>query len=150
MNKDNLKKATTILIRLGASDCIITKEQWENDFQPEDVEFHLIGFEDEDGESIGQQYDTSDAGTIDILAISKDKKTILVIELKKGKAVDTVVGQCLRYMGYVKNEVAEEGQTVSGIIIASEDSKKIRYALSQTSNIDFYTYKIDFQLSKQN
>ena len=107
-------------------------------------------FEDEDGELEGQQYDTSDAGTIDILAISKDKKTILVIELKKGKAVDTVVGQCLRYMGYVKDELAEEGQTVSGIIIASEDSKKIRYALSQTSNIEFHTYKIDFQLSKQN
>ena len=105
---------------------------------------------DEDGELIGQQYDTNDVGRIDILAISKDKKTILVIELKKGKAVDTVVGQCLRYMGFVKNEVAEEGQTVSGIIIASEDSKKIRYALSQTSNIEFHTYKIDFQLSKQN
>jgi hypothetical protein len=50
MSKNNLKKATTIFVRLGASDCIITKEQWENDFQPEDVEFHLIGFEDEDGE----------------------------------------------------------------------------------------------------
>jgi restriction system protein len=105
---------------------------------------------EEDGELIGQQYDTNDVGRIDILAISKDKKTILVIELKKGKAVDTVVGQCLRYMGFVKSEVAEEGQTVSGMIIASEDSKKIKYALSQTSNIDFYTYKLDFQLSKQN
>ena len=82
--------------------------------------------------------------------IIRSDSEILVIELKKGKAVDTVVGQCLRYMGFVKTEVAEEGQTVSGMIIASEDSKKIRYALSQTSNIDFYTYKIDFQLSKQN
>jgi len=45
----NLIKATNVFVRLGASDCVITKEQWQNDFQPEDVEFHLIGFEDEEG-----------------------------------------------------------------------------------------------------
>ena len=37
---------------------------------------------EEDGELVGQQYPT-DTGPIDILAVSKDKKTILVIELKK-------------------------------------------------------------------
>jgi restriction system protein len=38
----------------------------------------------EDGEIIGQQY-PSDTGPIDILAISKDKKELLVVELKKGR-----------------------------------------------------------------
>ena len=51
----------------------------------------------EEGERKGQQYPT-DTGPIDILAISKDKKQLLVVELKKGRASDVVVGQTLRYM----------------------------------------------------
>ena len=46
---------------------------------------------EEDGEQAGQQYST-DTGAIDILAVSKDKKTLLVIELKMGRASDVVVG----------------------------------------------------------
>ncbi len=48
-------------------------------------------YEDE-GELVGQQY-PSDTGPIDILAISNDKKELLVVELKKGRASDAVVGQ---------------------------------------------------------
>jgi restriction system protein len=76
----------------------------------------------EDGTLVGQQYST-DTGPIDILAISKDRKTLLVVELKKGRASDAVVGQILRYMGYVKDQVAEEGQLVEGVIIALEDDQ---------------------------
>jgi restriction system protein len=102
----------------------------------------------EDDEIIGQQYPT-DTGPLDILAISKDNKTLLVVELKKGRASDTVVGQCQRYMGYVKEELAEKNQDVRGVIIAFEDDKKIQRALSVTQNIEFYTYKINFQLEKK-
>ena len=100
-----------------------------------------------DGEIVGQQYYT-DVGEIDILAISKDKKSLLVIELKRGRASDKVVGQCLRYMGFVKSELAESTQTVRGMIIAHEDDLKIKRALSVTQDIEFYTYKIDFKLQK--
>ena len=41
----------------------------------------------------------------------------LVIELKKGRASDSVVGQIQRYMGYVKDELAEKNQPVKGVII---------------------------------
>jgi len=101
----------------------------------------------EDGEIIGQQYDTG-VGTIDILAISKDKKTLLVVELKKGRASDVVVGQIQRYMGFIKEELLEPYQDVKGIIIALDDDKKIKYALNVTNNIEFYRYKIDFKLIK--
>lgn len=101
-----------------------------------------------DGELVGQQY-PSDTGPIDILAISKDKKEIAVIELKKGRASDVVLGQIQRYMGYVKEELAEEGQSVRGIIIAFEDDVKINRALSVAPNIEFYTYKIHFKLEKK-
>ncbi len=103
---------------------------------------------EEDGEMMGQQYSTG-TGPIDILAVSKDKKTLLVVELKKGRASDVAVGQCQRYMGYVKEELAEKDQDVRGIIIASKDDRKIQYALSVAHNIEFYTYKIDFQLEKK-
>ncbi len=50
---------------------------------------------EEEGEQVGQQYST-DAGIIDILAVSRDKKRILIIELKRGRVSDVVVGQVLR------------------------------------------------------
>ncbi len=102
---------------------------------------------EEDGELVGQQY-PSDTGNIDILAISKDKKEILVVELKKGRASDSVVGQIQRYMGYVMEELAEEGQSVKGVIIALEDDLRIRRALSVAKNIEFYRYQVSFKLFK--
>jgi restriction system protein len=101
----------------------------------------------EEGEFSGQQYVT-DTGPIDILAISKDKKELLVIELKKGRASDNVVGQVQRYMGYIKDEIATSDQEVKGVIIAFEDDQKIKRALSVTNNISFYKYRINFSLIK--
>lgn len=102
----------------------------------------------DDGELVGQQY-MSDTGPIDILAVSKDKKEILVVELKRGRASDVVVGQIQRYMGYVQSEVASAGQVVRGAIVALEDDLRIRRALSVAENIEFYTYKVSFSLEKQ-
>lgn len=101
----------------------------------------------EEGELVGQQYPT-DTGNIDILAISKDKKILLVVELKKGRASDNVVGQVQRYMGYVKEVLAESNQHVHGIIIALEDDLKIKRALAVASNIEFYRYQVNFKLFK--
>ena len=102
---------------------------------------------EEEGERVGQQYPT-DTGPLDILAISKDKKRLLVVELKKGRASDVVVGQTLRYMGYVQEELATEGQSVKGVIIAMEDDQKIQRALAVVPSIVFYRYQISFKLIK--
>ncbi|MFN0135478.1 MAG: endonuclease NucS domain-containing protein [Phycisphaerae bacterium] len=99
----------------------------------------------ENGEPLGVQY-PSDTGPMDILAVSHDRKKLLVVELKRGKASDAVVGQILRYMGYVKDQIAEEGQSVHGAIIAHEPDKRIRRALAIVPNICFYRYRITFQL----
>ncbi len=101
----------------------------------------------EDGELVGQQY-PSDTGPIDILALSKDGKELLVVELKKGRASDVVVGQIQRYMGYVLEELAEPDQTVRGVILALEDDVRLQRALKVTNNIDFYRYKVGFSLLK--
>ncbi len=98
-----------------------------------------------DGEQVGQQFQT-DTGPVDILAVSKDGSELLVVELKKGRASDVVVGQVQRYMGYLMDELAERHQQVKGVIIALEDDLKIRRALRATSNISFYRYQVNFTL----
>ena len=77
---------------------------------------------------------------------AKDRQTLLVVELKRGRASDVVVGQIQRYMGYVLAELATEEQIVRGAIIALEDDLKLRRALSVTTNIDFYRYQVSFKL----
>lgn len=102
---------------------------------------------EDEGEIVGQQY-PSDTGPIDILAISKDKKEYLVVELKKGRASDAVVGQVQRYMGFVLEDLSEPDQSVRGVIIALEDDLRLRRALKVTNNIDFYRYQVSFKLFK--
>ncbi len=102
---------------------------------------------EEDGEQVGQQYQT-DTGPLDILAISKDKKRLLVVELKKGRASDAVVGQILRYMGYVQGELAADGQSVQGVIVAPDDDPRIRRALAVVPNVSFFRYQVSFKLIK--
>lgn len=152
------------LLSVGRSQIIISNDETVEDPSIFALEKHLEEFliqnwksidigkkydiYEEDGEMIGQQYQT-DTGPIDILAVSKDSKTLLVVELKKGRVSDVVVGQCQRYMGYVKEELAEKNQEVRGLIIGFEDDKKIQRALSVTQNIELYTYKVNFQLEKK-
>lgn len=99
----------------------------------------------EDGELVGQQYPT-DTGPIDILAISKDKKRLLVVELKRGRASDVVVGQILRYMGYIQAQVAEPYQRVEGVVIALENDPRLKYALISVPSVKFYRYQVSFKL----
>ena len=101
----------------------------------------------EDGEVVGRQFRT-DTGPLDLLAVSKDGSRLLVIELKRGRAGDKVVGQILRYMSFVQAECAEPGQKVEGAIVALDDSLEIRRALEQVPHVKFYRYRIDFHLEQ--
>ena len=102
-----------------------------------------------DGEVGGQQY-PSDTGPMDILAISKDKSELLVVELKKGGTSDVVVGQIQRYMGFAQYELAEVNQTVKGVIIGLESDLRLHRALSIIPNIKFYRYEVNFKLIRDN
>jgi len=77
------------------------------------------------------------------------KETLLVVELKRGRVSDNVVGQILRYMGYVKEELAEAGQEVKGVIIGLEADIRLKRALAVMTNIEFYKYQVSFKLYKQ-
>lgn len=102
---------------------------------------------EEDGEKVGQQFPT-DTGPLDILAVSKDRKVLLVVELKRGRVSDVVVGQVQRYMGYVQEELCEPGQQVRGLIIGLDEDKRIQRALAVAPSIDFYRYEVNFRLIK--
>lgn len=95
----------------------------------------------------GQQYRT-EIEPIDILAEKKDGSGYLVVELKRDRASDVVVGQILRYMGYVNEHLCNDNQTVKGCIIAQRKDQKLDYALKQVNNIEFLKYELDFRLTK--
>jgi restriction system protein len=99
----------------------------------------------EDGQPAGQQYPT-DTGPMDILAINKDRSRLPVVELKRGRGSDALVGQTQRYMGFVQDARLELGQTVEGVIIAHEDDLKIRRALSMARSIRFMKYRVEFHV----
>jgi restriction system protein len=93
----------------------------------------------------GQQY-TTDIGPIDILAVENESNSFVVIELKKGRPSDQVIGQILRYMGWVKEKLCMDGQTVKGLIICQDQDQKLTYALKMVSNIDVRYYSVSFSL----
>ncbi|HCC67929.1 TPA: hypothetical protein DEP90_01790, partial [Patescibacteria group bacterium] len=114
---------------------------WENI----NLEDGLEIFEDDDG-NFGQQYYTSDVGYIDILARDKNGNFV-VIELKKGRKNDEVVGQVLRYMGWVKNHLAKNNENVRGLIIVGEKDPKLEYALEMVKDkVSLKLYSINFKL----
>jgi restriction system protein len=95
----------------------------------------------------GQQFDT-DIGRIDILAVEPETNSFVVIELKRDSSSDQVIGQVLRYMGWVKKKLCEDGQAVKGLIICHESDTKLSYALEMTNNIEVQYYEVDFKLKK--
>ena len=96
--------------------------------------------------SDGQQY-TTDIGSIDILAIEPKTKSFVDIELKKGRPSDQVVGQVLRYMGWVNEKLCDKGQEVRGLIICREPDTRLNYALSMTKNVAVKYYSVSFKLA---
>lgn len=103
-------------------------------------------YEDPEGND-GQQYST-EIGPIDILAQTRSGDSFVVIELKKGRPSDQVVGQVLRYMGWVKANLCKDGQSVRGLVICRDRDLKLSYALEMTNNIDVRYYSVDFKLKE--
>jgi restriction system protein len=101
-------------------------------------------YEDAD-KNDGQQYAT-DIGPIDILAIEPKSNSFVVIELKKGRPSDSVIGQVLRYMGWVKQNLCLSGQAVKGLVICRDPDPKLSYALGMTNNIEVRYYSVSFKL----
>jgi hypothetical protein len=102
---------------------------------------------EEDGEEVGYEY-PCEVGRIDLLAHHRTEPRWLVIELKRKQTSDETVGQMLRYIGWVKRNLAQASDTVEGLIIAKQSDEAIRYALSATSGIAINHYEVEFRLKK--
>ena len=100
----------------------------------------------EDEEIVGYEYNTNEIGKIDLLAQHKTEPRWLVIELKRHQSSDDTVGQVLRYMGWVKENLAIDGKTVEGLIIARQADPRIKYALMTTRNVGLMCYRVEFYL----
>lgn len=94
----------------------------------------------------GVEYDAG-GRYIDILALDKNNRFV-VIELKVSKGYDRVIGQLLRYTGWIKENLAEENKTVRGMIIARNITEDLKIACSQIDNIELFEYSLSVELNK--
>jgi RecB family endonuclease NucS len=71
-------------------------------------------------------------------------RDFVVIETKKGKESDKVVGQIQRYMGWINRNLAKNGKSVRGIIIVNEFDEWLDYAVSVNDNVQLKYYEVKF------
>ena len=81
---------------------------------------------------------------IDILAVDKDGSYV-VFELKVSRGYDRVVGQLLRYMSWIEQNMANP-QRVRGVIVASEITSDLRLAASRIPDVSLVEYELSFKL----
>jgi len=93
----------------------------------------------------GVEYQT-DVGRIDLLC--KDENgNFVVIELKKLKEGDRALAQLLRYMGWVREKIAER-KKVRGILITHEFDESLDYAAKEVAGkVRLKYYAVKFELS---
>lgn len=102
----------------------------------------------EEGEAVGQQYDTGEIGRIDLLCEDEDVGDIVIIELKKGRPSDEVVGQLTRYMGWAQEKIAQ-GREVRGIVLAPDFDAKLRYSARAIPGVELLQYRVRFEISPE-
>jgi RecB family endonuclease NucS len=93
----------------------------------------------------GRQFVAGEAGRIDLLCLDQNQDFV-VLELKAGEADDRVCAQVLRYMGWIKKNVAAD-RRVRGIIVANDFTAKLRYAVMPVPAITLKKYDVRFQFT---
>ena len=83
---------------------------------------------------------------IDILTVD-EKNDFVVIELKVSRGYDRTIGQILRYVGWISQNLADPDQKVRGLIIAREISNDLILACNSLPNINLFEYELSFSLN---
>lgn len=96
----------------------------------------------------GYEYPTS-IGYIDLLAQHRSRRSWLIIELKRGQSSDQTVGQVLRYIGWVREHLAADDESVRGLVISHAADQRIRYAIQATDSVELMVYEVDFHLKRE-
>ena len=62
--------------------------------------------------------------------------------MKVSRGYDRVIGQLMRYMAWIKMNIAEPGQNVQGVIVARSISEDLLLASSLIPNIKLFEYEL--------
>lgn len=84
-----------------------------------------------------------EAGFIDVLA-EDDQKSLVVIELKSGKAPENAITQVLSYIGSL--QIEEDSRPVRGILIARDFPTRVRLA-ARAAGIQLVAYGFSFSFT---
>ncbi|MBN8884456.1 MAG: DUF91 domain-containing protein [Rudaea sp.] len=84
---------------------------------------------------------------IDILALDKSG-SLVVLELKVSRGYDRVVGQLLRYMNWLRLNVAAQGQRVRGMIVCRTMSEDLRLACASIGDVELFEYSLSVTVKK--
>ena len=94
----------------------------------------------DDGTNDGIEYPTGKR-RIDLLTLDKNGD-LVVIELKVSRGPDRTLGQISYYIGWIKQNIAKDGQEVRGIIIANEITDELKIACSFNHSITLKEYSL--------
>ena len=111
------------------------------------IERDLRLYADEENGQTGLEY-PADGKRIDILALDKNDNFV-VIELKVSKGYEKVVGQLLWYKNWIKRNMAENNQSVRGIIICKEITDDLLLACDGLDDIELFEYELYLKLHKK-
>jgi len=141
---------TEITEGVTSGECVFALEKYLHEFLVDNWSATELsnewGLLEEDGEIVGSRYYTEEVGEIDLLAKHNSEKKWLVVELKRNQTSDSTVGQILRYMSWVRKNLASNGETVEGLIICRQIDRKLQYALDGQKDIKCMTYQVSFSL----
>ena len=85
-------------------------------------------------------------GVVDLVGWQRASRSWWIIELKRGKAEDRVVGQLLRYTGWFREEALRPKEGLRGVILAREASDKLRYAVSEIPHAEVWTFDEELRI----
>lgn len=85
------------------------------------------------------------SGLIDITC--EDENSLIVVELKAGKADSRAIGQILGYMGDLQEE--EGGKSVRGILVAHDFDQRAKSAARVVSTLTLKKYSIEFKFTDE-
>lgn len=93
---------------------------------------------------VQKEFDTKEIGRIDLLL--KDKKGFdVIVELKKGRKSDEVVGQISRYIGWA---MKNRNPKVRGIVIVHEPDERLSYSLLPFNGlVKLKYYRVKFEVT---
>ena len=84
---------------------------------------------------------------IDILALDSTG-ALVVIELRVSRGYGGVVGQLHQYIAWIRENQADAGQRVRGIIVAHEISDDLLLACSLLPDVQLYEYQLSLSLKR--